>query len=314
MNKLNLKANSLKRKTIIDLIVKIVFFAIILLCSSAVIFIVIFILSEGITPFIKQYSIDGNLYRVNFLKFLTGNYWETNNYGAGFIMIDTLYVTLLSLVIAVPISILTALFIAKIAPKWLSKILNTAIEILASIPSIIFGLFGSGVITKIVKNLSNIFNYQSAGGVSILATVLVLAIMIIPTITMISIAAINAVKKELINGSLALGASVTQTNFKLVLTSAKEGIFSGIILGVGRSLGEATAVSMVAGNAIAGPSFNIFDTTRTLTTTMLEGFTETTGLGYDIKYSVGILLIIIILLTNILLNVLKKKIGQGVRT
>ncbi len=124
--------------------------------------------------------------------------------------------------------------------------------------------------------------------------------------------ALNVENDDLIKGSLALGASQTQTNFKLVLTSAKSGIFSGIILGVGRALGEATAVSMVAGNADVGPTFNLFDTTRTLTTTMLQGFQETTGLNYDIRFSVGVVLIVIILGTNIILNIAKKKIGRGV--
>ena len=284
-----------------------------ILCASVILFIISFILIKGIAPFIKKYDINGNFTTVNFGTFLTGMSWGKNLYGIGFIIIDTLYVTLLSLIIAVPISALTALFISKIAPKKLGKILNTIIEILASIPSIIYGLFGAGFVTLIVKNIANLFNFQTAGGISTLSAVLVLAMMIIPTITMLSVTAINAVKEDLIKGSLALGASKTQTNFKLVLTSAKSGIFSGIILGVGRALGEATAVSMVAGNKTSGPTFNIFDTTRTLTTTMLEGFKETTGLDYDIKYSVGIVLIIIILVTNVILNAVKNKIGRGMK-
>jgi phosphate transport system permease protein len=143
-----------------------------------------------------------------------------------------------------------------------------------------------------------------------MSTVLVLAIMILPTITMLSVTSINAVNKNIIHGSLALGASPTQTNFKVVLTSAKSGIFSGIILGVGRALGEATAISMVIGNRGNGPTFNLFDTSRTLTSTMLMGLKETTGLDYDIRFSVGIVLIIIILLTNLILNIIKSRIGR----
>lgn len=112
------------------------------------------------------------------------------------IVINTIYVTFLSLLIAVPISVLTALFISKIAPKKIGKFLNTIIEILASIPSIIYGLFGAGVITLLVKDTASLFHYQSAGGVSTLASVLVLAMMIIPTITMLSITAIQSVKEE----------------------------------------------------------------------------------------------------------------------
>ena len=134
--------------------------------------------------------------------------------------------------------------------------------------------------------------------------------MIIPTITLISITSIKSVKEDYIKGSLALGASPTQTNFKVVLTSAKSGIFSGIILGVGRALGEATAVTMVAGNATSGPTFNLFDITRTLTSTMLANIKETSGLSYDIRFSVGIFLILIILVTNLILNFIRKRIGN----
>lgn len=298
-------------KTALDKFVKVVFSLLALICASIIVVIVAFIFIRGIKPFINKSLIDGDYYKINFWKFIFGNEWyiHPNIYSVGFIIINTLYVTFLSLIIAIPVSILSALFICKIAPKPLSKILNSVIELLTSIPSIIYGIFGLGVITQFVKNLSNFFNYQSAGGVSILATSLVLAIMIIPTITMISITSINAVKDDYIKGSLALGASKTYTNFHVVLTSAKSGIFSGIILGVGRALGEATAVSMVAGNVYQGPTFNLFDPTRTLTSTMLQGFSETSGIDYDIKFSVGIVLIIVILVTNLILNLIKKKIG-----
>jgi phosphate transport system permease protein len=151
---------------------------------------------------------------------------------------------------------------------------------------------------------------QTAGGISTLSTVLVLAIMIMPTRTLLSITAIKAVQKDVEQNSLALGATKMQTLFKITLVDAKSGIFAGIILGVGRALGEATAVSMVAGNAGTGPSFNIFNTTRTLTSTMLLGLKETTGLDYDIRFSVGVILIVLIIVTNLLLNFAKRKIGR----
>ena len=117
-------------------------------------------------------------------------------------------------------------------------------------------------------------------------------------------------KNELILGSLALGASKTQTNFKVVLKGAKNGIFSGIILGVGRALGEATAVSKVCGNAQVGPTFSLFDTTSTITTTILSGFNEASGMAYDVKFSLGVVLILIIISTNLVLNYVKKKVGN----
>lgn len=302
----------IKNKTVIDKIVRSIFLTLTIISSAIIVVIVLFIIIKGISPFVKSYEIDGSLYKVNSFSFLFGTTWfkNPNIYGAGFIIINTVYVVFLAILIAVPVSVLTALFISKIAPKGIGKIINYVIEILSSIPSIIYGIFGLGIITRFVERLSLAFNFQSAGGLSTLATVFVLAIMIIPTITMISVTSINAVKQDIIHGSLALGASKTQTNFKVVLASAKTGIFSGIILGVGRALGEATAVSMVAGNNGSGPIFNLFNTTRTLTSTMLLGLKETTGLDYDIRFSVGILLIVVILGSNILLNLVKRKIGS----
>lgn len=311
MNKIEINSQRIKNKTIVDKIVKGFFLGITMICSAIIVIIVVFIFIKGISPFIKDYNIGGEMYRVNLFTFLTGDTWfkTPNVYGAGFIVINTIYIVFLAILVAVPVSVLTALFISKIAPKFVGTVIGYVIEILASIPSIIYGIFGLGVITRLVERLSLVFNYQSAGGMSTLSTVLVLAIMIIPTVTMISLTSINAVRNNIIHGSLALGASVTQTNFKVVLTSAKSGIFSGIILGVGRALGEATAVSMVAGNSGSGPIFNLFDTTRTLTSTMLLGLKETSGLDYDIRFSVGILLIAVILISNILLNLVKRKIG-----
>lgn len=303
----------IKRKTISDKVLVHVFMAVAALSAMAIAIIAIFIIYKGSLPFVKKYEIDGKLYSVNLFKFLVGGTWfkHPNIYGAGYIILNTVYVTLLALIIAVPISILTALFIVRIAPKKLSHVINTVIEILASIPSVIYGLFGMGYVTKIVKNISYAFGFQSAGGLSVLSTAIVLSMMILPTITMISVTAIKAVRTDLINGSLALGASTAQTNFKVVLTTAKSGIFSGVILGVGRALGEATAVSMVCGNSGSDFSLNPFDTTATLTSTMLMSIHETTGLDYDIRFSVGILLIVIIIVSNLLLNMLKNRIGKS---
>jgi phosphate transport system permease protein len=271
------------------------------------------ILVKGLTPFITN---NGGIGPVNAWKFLTGNAWligntfQSNLYSVGFIIIQTLYVVTLSLLVSFPIGVLTALFIAKIAPKKLAETLRTVIEILASIPSIIYGLFGAGFILKIVYDFSALFGYQSKGGNSVLSSVIILALMTIPTITTISEVAIRSVDKSLVEGSLALGATQTQTNFKVVLSAAKSGIFTSAILGVGRALGEATAISLVAGSRRSGLSFNILDTTSTLTTTMLEGMKDSAGLDYDIRFSVGIVLMAVILLVNFTLNYIKKKVGS----
>ncbi|MDX9692450.1 MAG: ABC transporter permease subunit, partial [Acholeplasmataceae bacterium] len=226
------------------------------------------------------------------------------------IIVQTLNVVLLSLLISFPVGVLTALFIAKIAPKKLAEGLRTVIEILASIPSIIYGLFGAGLVLQVVYDFSGLLGYQSKGGNSVLATIIILALMTIPTITTISEVAIRSVDKSLVEGSLALGATETQTNFKVVLAAAKSGIFTSAILGVGRALGEATAISLVAGSRRSGLSFDILDTTSTLTTTMLEGMKDSAGIDYDIRFSVGIVLMAVILIVNFTLNYVKKKVGQ----
>lgn len=303
---------NLKRKVVTDKAARILLLSVTILCSLFVILITLFIVYKGIVPFFKTYEVEGNEYRIDLFKFLTGNMWfkNPNIYGAGYVIVDTIFITFMALLVAVPISVLTALFISRIAPKWLAKILNGAIELLASIPSVIYGLFGLMVITTMVKNISSLFGFQSAGGLSGLSAAIVLAMMIIPTITMLSVTAIGTVKEDQVLGSLALGCSRTETNFKVVLKAARSGIFSGIILGLGRALGEATAVSMVIGNAGLGPNFNPFDTSRTLTSTMLLSMHETSGMDYDIRFSVGMILILVILLTNIGLNAVKRKMSK----
>ncbi len=301
------------KKEVVDFFVRAVFLLATIISASFIVIIIFFIAEEGIKPFVTDNDGIGS---VNVIRFLMGTTWlegtafQSNLYSVGFIIINTLYISLLSLLIAMPIGVLTALFIAKIAPKRLSEILRTIVELLAAIPSIVYGLFGSGVILVFVYNFAKVFGVQSPGGNSVMATVLVLSLMILPTITALSEVAIRSVGKDIEHGSLALGATKTQTNFKVVLTSAKSGIFTAAILGIGRALGEATAVSLVAGNARSGPSFGFFETTSTLTSTMLQGLKETIGIDYDIRFSVGIVLMVVILLTNSILNFVKRRIGN----
>lgn len=302
-----------QKNSLIDLSVYQILRGLAILTASFIFVVAGVIFAKGVTPFITD---NGGLGAVPVVPFLTGNTWligptfQSNLYSVGFIIIQTMYVVFLSLLISFPIGVLTALFIAKIAPKRIAEVFRTIIEMLASIPSIIYGLFGAGVILQVVYDFSALLGYQSKGGNSVLSAVIILALMTIPTITTVSEVAIRSVDKTLIHGSLALGASPTQTNFKVVLAAAKSGIFTGAILGVGRALGEATAVSLVAGGRRAGLSFDILDTTSTLTTTMLEGMKESAGLDYNIRFSVGIVLMVVILLTNLILNTIKKKVGS----
>ena len=294
-----------KQKT--DRAVRTLFFLAALISGSCIVLITFFILMKGIQPFLPNYAYG----TVSLKDFLFGTMWRQDQgvYG-GFIVINTLISAFGALLLAFPISVLTALFIVKIAPKPIKPFMKTVVELLASIPSVVYGVFAAGVITTLVKTLAAYSGVSTAGGSSLLAVILLLAIMIFPTITSLSITAIEAVDRDLELGSLALGATATQTHFKVVLTSAKSGIFAGAILGIGRAFGEATAVAMVAGNKLFGPTFNLFDITRTLTSTMLAGLKETTGLDYDIRFSVGLVLMAVILISNLVLNLIKKKVGN----
>jgi phosphate transport system permease protein len=279
------------------------------LSASVVVLILLFVGKKAISPFLP--SAYGNL-AVKVIPFLTGTTWfvSPNVYGIAFVVVNTLLIVTAAVLISGPLGIFSALFVVKIAPKVLGKIVSGAIELLAAVPSIVFGVFGLGVITKGVNILAETLRTQTAGGISMLSTILVLSLMIFPTVAILSITAIRAVDHNLEKNSLALGASPLQTWYHITLSSAKSGIFAGIILGVGRAFGEATAVSMVAGNAGSGPTFDLFGTTRTLTSTMLLGLKETSGLDYDIRFSVGLVLIALILFFNILLNQIKKSIGR----
>ncbi len=283
------------------------------LSASFIVLIIFFITLRGILPFVSN---NQGLGSVDLYQFLTNRVWlngptfVSTAYGAGFLIINTLYIAFLSLLLSFPIGVLTALFIAKIAPKKISSVMRTVIELLASVPSIVFGLVGVGLMLPFIYQLARYLGFSSGGGSGTLATVFVLALMSIPTITSISEVSIRSIDPTLEDAALALGATPTQTRFKISLLAAKSGIFSGAILAIGRSLGEATAVSLVAGNAKSGPSFGLFDITSTLTSTMLEGLKETTGIDYDIRFSVGILLMVVILITNFILNTIKKRIGN----
>lgn len=302
-----------KNKDIRDNVVKYVFFLVSLICSALIVFIIIYISYKGIAPFFTNYlQSDGSVVSENLVAFFVGSRWSYDGNGTMiFLLLTTIFTSLLSLLISIPISILTALFIVRIAPKGIKTILRSIVELLSAIPSVIFGLFGLAVINPMIKSFAYFIGIQTYGGKSILGAIIILAIMCIPTITLTSCDAIASVDKNMINASLALGASKTQTNIKIVLKSAQSGIFAGIILGIGRALGEATAVQMVIGNNSNGLGFyNVFNIGNTLTSAMLSGIGEAVSgtLGYDTRFSLGVVLIVLILVSTTLLNKTKKKI------
>ena len=278
------------------------------IAASMIVFIFFFIFIKGISVFLPNYGTG----KLNLVSFLTGLRWQANEgaYGVLFIVINTLTSSFFAILISFPLSVLTALYIVKMAPKRISKVLETVIELLAAIPSIVYGLFASGFIVILVDKMALTLGMSTFGGRSLLSVSLLLAFMIFPTIASISMSAIKSVDKDLEKASLALGASEIQTYFKVVLVSAKSGIFSGLILGLSRALGEATAVSMVAGNKISGPTLNPFDITRTLTSTIMSGLNETTGVDYDVRFSVGIILMVLIVFSNLIIHLVKRKVGR----
>ena len=309
-----ISASSRKRRENKDKFFRYLFLLAAIISAIMIILIFFFVGKKGIGPFLPSYGQAGGAsQQQNIFSFLTGMTWRPDQnpavYGVGFIIINTLISAFLAAILAFPISVLSALFIVKVAPKKLRMFFTSIVELLAAITSVVYGVFAAANISSLVDKIAGLFGQSTHGGLSTLTVALLLDIMIYPTITSIAINAIAAVDKNIELGSLALGASKTQTNFKLVLTAAKSGIFAGLILGLGRAFGEATAVSMVAGNAMVGPSFNLFDTTRTLTSTMLSGLHETSGIDYDIRFSVGIVLMIIVLVTNLSIQLLKRKIG-----
>lgn len=312
----------IRQKNKRDHIFRMIFQGASLLSASFVIMIVIIISLKGINPFIRSYEGFNNvtgivtLQPVNAFRFLTGMQWlngpvgASSAYAVGFAIVNTIIAVILSLILTIPVAVMTALLIAKVAPKKVANALRTVVELLASIPSIIYGVIGLGVITNLVSWIGTVFGIQTAAGLSLLSTIIVLFMMTLPTITAVAETAIRSVPQDIIEGSLALSASKMQTYFKVVLTSAKSGIFAGIILGVGRALGEATAVSMVSGNSFSGVTFNLLATTSTLTSRMLLGIKETSGIDYDIRFSVGLVLMVVILVTNISLKWVMKKAGN----
>lgn len=297
-----------KRKVQKDKAMRLIFMIASWISASLLAIIIIFVAYKGIQPFLSSYEFG----QVDFFSFLFGTTYRADQglYGIGFIIINTLISAFAALLLAFPISVLSALFIVKIAPKRIASVAQQVVTLLASIPSVVYGVFAAGSISAFVSWIASTLGYQTAGGSSLFTVILLLAIMIFPTITSLSISAIQGVDREMELGSLALGATKTQTNFKVVLASAKSGIFAGAILGIGRAFGEATAVAMVAGNKMFGPTFDLFDITRTLTTTMLSGLKETTGLDYDIRFSIGLILMVVILGSNFLLHAIKKRIGN----
>lgn len=232
------------------------------------------------------------------------------SFGILYIILTSIVGTVMAVMIGVPIALLTAVFLAEVAPKRLAAIVRPAIELLAGIPSVIYGLLGIMILNPVMyKWEQRIFKgsdtHQFTGGSNLLSAVLVLAIMILPTVVSISEASLRAVPPQLKASSMALGASHVQTIFTVLIPAAKPGIITAIVLGVGRAIGEAMAISLVSGSSVNFPL--PFASVRFLTTAIVSEMGYASGVHRQVLFTIGLVLFAFIILVNAALNAALKK-------
>ena len=274
-------------------------------CTSvlAVALICVFLFMNGI-PAMKE---------IGFLKFLTGTTWRPNNdiYGIFPMIMGSIYVTAGAILIGVPIGILTSVFMAKYCPKRIYPVLKGATELLAGIPSVIYGFFGLVVIVPIIRDFGKTLRQagvldKAGDGNSILTAAILLGMMILPTIIGLTESALRAVPSQYYEGAVALGATHERAIFKVVLPAAKSGTVAAIVLGVGRAIGETMAVIMVAGNQARMPA-GIFKGVRTLTANIVIEMGYAAGLHREALIATGVVLFVFILIINFCVALLNRR-------
>ena len=237
-------------------------------------------------------------------KFLFGSEWASTAAEAKFgilpFILTSVYGTCGAILIGVPVGFLTAVFLSKMAPKKLRTAMESAVSLLAGIPSVVYGLVGMLVLVPGIRKL-----FHVPDGASLLAAIIVLAIMILPSIIKVSVNALDAVPKEYEDASLALGATPVETWFRVSAPAAKSGIAAAVVLGVGRAIGEAMAVMMVSGNAPNMPS--LFESVRFLTTAVASEMSYASGLQRQALFSIALVLYVFIMLINAALNFFLKR-------
>ncbi len=278
----------------IEKTVKCVFTVCGFLVIGFVLLITVFLIINGM-PAIKE---------IGFADFFFNTKWASTakpaSYGILPFIMTSVYGTLGAVVIGVPIGIMCAVFIAKTAPPKVAKTVSSAVDLLSGIPSVVYGLLGMIIIVPLVREMFNL-----PDGANLFSAILVLAVMILPSVISVSVTAIRAVPKEYEEASLALGATKTETVFKVTLPAAKSGIVTAIVLGIGRAIGEAMAVMMVAGNVANMPS--LFKSVRFLTTAVASEMSYSSGLQRQALFSIALVLFIFIMAINIILNVTVKR-------
>ena len=254
------------------------------------------------------------LAKIGLVEILFGTNWQPTaaepSFGILYVILTSIIGTFFAILLGVPISVLTAVFLAEVAPKKLANIVKPAVELLAGIPSVIYGLLGILILNPLMYKLEMyIFKgsstHQFTGGANLISAVIVLAIMILPTVINVSESAIRAVPEHIKSASLALGASKIQTIFKMILPAAKSGIVTAIVLGVGRAIGEAMAISLVSGSSVNIPM--PFNSVRFLTTAIVSEMGYASDTHRQVLFTIGLVLFVFIMLINFILNKILKK-------
>lgn len=268
-------------------------------CASvlAVALICVFLFANGI-PAMKE---------IGFIEFLTGERWKPTNeiFGILPMIMGSIYVTAGAIIIGVPIGILTSVFMAKYCPKKIYPVLKGATELLAGIPSVVYGFFGLVVLVPLIRDICQRFHWGGNGS-SILTASILLGMMILPTIIGVTESAIRSVPDHYYEGALALGATHERSIFAVVLPAAKSGVVAGIVLGIGRAIGETMAVIMVAGNQARMPA-GIVRGVRTLTANIVLEMGYAAGLHREALIATAVVLFVFILLINLSVSLLNRR-------
>ena len=247
---------------------------------------------------------------IGLVQFLFGRVWASTaaepSYGILLFILTSVYGTAGAIVLGVPVGFLTAVYLAKLAPKGVKSAVGTAVSLLAGIPSVVYGLVGMIVLVPAIREA-----FRLPDGASLFAAILVLAVMILPSIVKVSVTALEAVPKEYEDASLSLGATPVETYFRVSVPAAKSGIAAAVVLGVGRAIGEAMAVMMVCGNVANMPS--LFGSVRFLTTAVATEMSYSSGLQRQALFSIALVLFLFIMLINTCLNFFLKRHKEGAK-
>lgn len=293
----------MKAKAVIEKTAQIIFLICAVIAILAVCSITVYMIMKG-TPAFKE---------VGVLDLLFGRVWKPTasepSFGIFYIILSSIAGTAAAVLLGVPIGLLTAAFLSELAGKKIGNIVSGAVELLAAIPSVIYGLIGMMILNPFMYSLEKKIyagstDHQFTGGANLLSAIIVLAVMILPTVISVSTSSLKAVTDSLRSASLALGATKLQTIFKVVIPAAKSGILTGVVLGVGRALGEAMAINMVAGGAVNIPL--PFNSVRTLTTQIVSEMGYASGVHRQVLFTVGLVLYVFIMIINLILLKVRK--------